>query len=195
MKGLRTTAKIFLVFTIVFAAAYQFLVLPQVKATSVALGELEDLRMQQSAGLSAKQRTELLQEAQVTREEALRLMPATDEQYDLSVQVEALAQESGVSITTLALHAAAPTTLNPTTPPAEGEGPTAATSPAQPASGVLKVLVSVSVTGSYTNVQTFVSELPSIGRFLQIDQLVLNVKDGQVAAQVVANAFYMPLKK
>ncbi len=187
-QALTLTSKILLAFSLPLALAYFFLVIPQIKATSQALADVDSLR--QSGGItggSQKQRTDYLTQLSEVRTNALTLIPTTDNQYDLSVQVEALAKEKKLTISGLTVSAVVPTNLQSTTPV---EGTTTA------GAGLLKVTVTVSVTGTYANIQSFVASLPALDRFIQIDQITITSgTDGLTNAQLTAFAYYLPAVK
>jgi hypothetical protein len=99
MKTMSLTAKIILAFTLPLAVVYYFLVIPQISATSQALADIEVLRGGSSLATTAKQKETFKANITALRAEAKQLLPATDQQYDLSVQVENLAKANSLTIT------------------------------------------------------------------------------------------------
>jgi Tfp pilus assembly protein PilO len=200
MKNMSLTSKVLLSFTIPLVLAYVFLVLPQIRATAQGLADVDALRDAVSpASTSSKQKDDVKAKINSVRTEASKLLPATDEQYDLSVQVENLAKDNKLTITALSLNAAQPTNLPKTTPTSDvptSEGPSTTTVADVPASAALKVTVIVGVQGTYTDVQHFIAELPALDRFVQIDQFVLSTGgNGAISAQITAFAYYLPAVK
>jgi Tfp pilus assembly protein PilO len=190
MKELGASTKLFLVFIVTFAVTYYFLALPQVRAAGQVLGKLEQMRNQHLVAFTpSAQQAQLKERAEVVKSQALSLLPKTDEQYDLSVQVEWLAKEVTVTLSSLSVNASNSGILQPTSP-AKGE---AVAVPAAEGSAQ-KVQIGIGVGGSYENVQRFVRGLTTLGRYVQVEQLVVNVNEGQLAAQISAAAFYLPSK-
>lgn len=195
MKDLTLSSKILLAFTIPLGLIYYFLVIPQVRATSQALSDVDSLRQSTSAEASAKQREEFKQKLAEMQTDAAKLMPATDEQYDLSVQVEALAKSKNLTINGLNVNAAQPTGLPKTTtsdvPTSQADQTIRAADVAS--TSALKVTVTVSVTGGYNDIEHFVAGLPALDRFVQIDQISVSIASAtQLTAQVTAFAYYLP---
>lgn len=194
MKPMSLGGKLILAFVLPLGLAYYLLVLPQVRATASLLGELDARQDRNQQIKSGKQKEAYQQQAADLRTKTLALLPATDEQYDLSVQVEALAKAHDLAIGSLTINAAVPTDLQKTTTPTDtGDGSSA---PAQSlTSSLLKVTVTTAVTGSYENVQEFIGGITALGRFMQIDQAIVSVTaDKTVNLQVTAFAYYLPKK-
>lgn len=188
MKALSLTNKILLAFALSLAVAYYFLVLPQVRATAQALGELDMLRDTVTVSGTAKQRETFRAEAQALQEQVTALLPASDEQYDLAVQVEDLAKATNLSVTGLTVNAVQGTG-QPKTAPSKEETAAGAT----PTSGPLKVTTTVTVSGTYADIIRFTEGLTNLERFMQIDQVAFTqAVDEPLSAQVTAFAYYQP---
>ena len=172
--------------TAIFLVLYWFLILPQFKELAVAQHDLEQTipsstALKNQSTSADKRRADIAE----LKTKAQLLLPATDKQYDLSIQLEAAAKSSGVTLTGLALN------------PAELQIPK--TSEAQEAdaaasAGPKKLTLSLSATGSYAAIQQWVNSLTSLDRFIQLDQITLNAdKTGTaLTAQVTGFAYYLP---
>jgi Tfp pilus assembly protein PilO len=200
-RALSTTNKGLLAFTLPFAVVLWALVVPEVHRTAVLTSTVDALRQTTTSQGSAKQKETYKAKVTETRTKANLLLPSTDEQYDLSVQVEALARSSGVTLTGLAVSAAAATSTLPKTTPAKDDvvtsSPTPAPKEAAPAAVVpLKVTVNLAITGSYAQVQEVVKGLTRLDRLTQIDQLsVTSGTGGSVSASITAISYYLPATK
>lgn len=189
MKRLSLTAGVLLAFTVPLVLTSQFLVLPQVQATSEALAQVDALQNSNGQLSPSKQKTAYQQQLEATKKQALTLLPSEDEPYALSVQVEALAKGIGVTLTALTVSSGAGNTL-PKTTPADGAAAAPAASTAQ------KVTISTSVSGSYKLIQDFIAGLTALDRYIQIDQATLAlVATDQLTATIVAYAYYLPAAK
>jgi Tfp pilus assembly protein PilO len=191
MKPLSLPLKILVAFILPFAAGYYYLVLPQIKAVGEGLSAVDSLQQSGVATLSVKQRDAFKAQIDTVRARTQKLLPATDEQYDLSVQVESLAKSKGMTLTALTISSAVPTTLPKTTPAKDAD---TAAAPVVSTSSLLKVTVAVGVSGSYEAVQSFIAGLTMLDRFMQVDQATFTVTpaSGQIGAQVTAFGYYLP---
>jgi hypothetical protein len=186
-------------FGAVFLIGLWLLVIPQFKEMGVTFGALD--KMQQPTTVTkTKSATRSAQEQQILdlKTQAQTLLPSSDQQYDLSVQIEALSRSVGVSLTGLSLNASQ--SALPTTAPAQDDSistkatptPTAAAATPKPASAGKKVTATITVTGSYANIERFIIGLTSLGRYISIDQTsVTNAANGAVTAQVTAFGYYL----
>lgn len=200
MKNLSLASKVLLAFTIPLGLVYYFLVIPQIRATAQGLVDVDALRQTSTSASSTKQRDDFKQKVAAVQTQANLLLPPTDQQYDLSVQVESLAKSKNLTISGLSVNAAQPTNLQKTTPAANdttSEGPSTITAADAPLStAAVKVTVSVGVTGTYANIEQFIAGLPALDRFVQIDQVTItNQAAGQLGAQLTAFAYYLPASK
>ncbi|MEZ0286979.1 MAG: type 4a pilus biogenesis protein PilO [Candidatus Paceibacterota bacterium] len=199
MRSMTLSSKMLLCFVLPLAVGYHFLALPQMKKTAEARASVKELRQSTAAVSSAKQREEYRAKAVQVQEKALGLMPVSDDQYDLSVQVEALAKANNLTIGGLTINAAAATVLPKTTPPKD-DVPTTTTAAATPvataapsSSGPLKVQVTASVVGGYADTKKFVTGLTTLERFVQVDQVSITAAaDGRLTTSIVASAYYLP---
>jgi Tfp pilus assembly protein PilO len=114
------------------------------------------------------------------------LLPAENQLYDLSVQIEALAKSKPVTLTGLNLN------------PAQSDIPQTSSTDAKQQSiplpaNLLKATVTVTATGSYAALQDFIVGLTRLKRYLQIQDLTLNTGGSdQVSVQITAVTFYLP---
>lgn len=173
-------------------------VMPQIRKASGEEARIRSLTAQKS-GLErdAAKRRAAEERVREVQDLAVNLLPAEDKQFDLAVQVEATAKTSGVILTSLA--------LNPNDTGQKTSATTAKEAAAQKELGALKrVSLSLTVSGSYENIQAFAKNLVRLERFVQIDQLNLSAASvststpgtaptgGQLSAQITAFAYYLP---
>lgn len=195
MTPLNRTNKVLLAFSLPFSALYLFLVIPQVSALTTSLRTLDADRDAIGTGKGTQQAV-LKQKLADLTSTANALLPASDSQADISVQVEALAKNVGVAITGFNTSVAV-STLPKTTAPASdvpGTASAAATpAPAAAPAGPNKVSIIVAVNGTYQNVENFIAGLTTLDRFIQIDQVSLTATAaGTLTAQITAYAYYQP---
>lgn len=184
--------------TVLFGVGSWFLVQPQ-------LTELSSLRTQQEVlqdepivtALSIRKNIQA-NNLEKTQELVNVLLPNEDNQYDLSVQIEGLADQLSLPLTGLVMNAEAKSGIPKSTAKQAGAIPTIAAK---------KVTLNIGVTGEYTRVQQFINSLPTLNRFIQIGEVVLTSgsadttkKDdttetapgSAVNAQITAFAYYIP---
>ena len=177
-------------FCLVVTGGFWVLVLPRMKEVT---GERQQLDRQVSqvgsSAQSAKAPASLLAQKQETERLAMVLLPTVDNQYDLSIQIEALAKGLGLSLTSLAITPADSGTASGGTPTTTAAG----TSAAQKSDPLKKLAVTVTVPGTYTDIQRFVTALGTIDRFLAVNQVTVTPTGtgNQVVGQITASAYYM----
>ena len=110
------------------------------------------------------------------------LLPSSAAQYDLSVQVEALSKNIGVTVVSVGFAAT--------------DGATAAVAPVP---GVSALGLSMGVTGTYAQIQQLVEGLSSLDRFLQVTGVTISGASGAtpgaaniLTAQITGAAYYLP---
>jgi len=167
-----------------FLGVYWFLVLPQV-------AEWGSAQKRADAALAAKaaiKKADSTADVAALRRQVDTLVPLGDRQYDLSVQMTALAAAAGVNLTSLVF-----------TPSIAATGTPTAASAAAPAGSPFPVLkVSLSATGSYDALQGFVTGLTKLDRFVTVNQASIGVgsaqagQAGTMSVQIDANAYYLP---
>lgn len=123
---------------------------------------------------------------------ALGLLPATNLQYDLVVQIEGLGRALSLPLTSLSVTGA--TAIAAAGAPKSTES-TATTE------GPSSIALTVGATGTYAQAVSLVQALPTISRSLLINQVVISnaaaTKDassttGLVSVSISANAYYQP---
>ena len=132
------------------------------------------------------------------RPKVLELLPASDLQYDLVVQVEGLARSLAIPLTSLSVTGATMPAAG--APTATTSAPSTATSKVASVAPPASVALSVGVTGTYAQIRQFVQALPTISRSLAITQVSVNpvvasqkdaqASSGLVSATLTASAFY-----
>lgn len=191
MKFRLTTFTLFAtVVTLVFLVLYWVLILPQFRELAGTEKELEQFAtgttsLSQGSTAAQQKRKQTIADLQA---QTNLLLPVTDQQYDLSVQIEAAARNAGVSITSLTVNTVE---LDiPKTSAADGS------STAAPAATAFKKLTfSMSAAGSYGTVKQWIQNLTSMDRFVQLDQVSVTSTvptDDQVSGQVTGFAYYLP---
>ena len=152
----------------IFLVGFWFLLLPLLHQWGETQANLD---MAQKSPLSSvvKTSSKALEDQQALQQQVSILLPKSDAQYDLSVQVEALSKSLGVSLTSLSL------------------------TKDEPKSGQKKVVITLGASGSYLAVQQFIQALTSLDRFVQVDQFsITNGTVGNVVLQLSAFAYYQP---
>jgi hypothetical protein len=182
-----------------FLVVFWSLVLPEARSWAVSRQKIDALTKVASVEGTPQPHIEPSSSDQARSQTVLALLPATDRQFDLAVEIEALASSSNVSLTALSVT---PQVIvgTPTTTAAA----TAATAAAPSEAGVYKLALSIQVGGSYEDVQTFTKNLTRLDRFITISQVnmsapantsgvVGSVASGKVvAAQLTGQAYFMP---
>jgi Tfp pilus assembly protein PilO len=181
MKPLSSFAAVLSTFVLVLAGGAWFFVLPGFTAyekdrfTIAHFGE-------DSAGNTVDNTARQALIDSVTAQ-ASELLPPENNEYDLSVQIEALCKANGVTITALSV-----------TPQAS----------APDATGLPSVTVSLGIQGQYAAVQNTVTGLTTLSRLVNINQVVVNnetagknvtLPAGTISAQVGASAYYLAAVK
>lgn len=190
--------------SLVFTAGSWFGVIPQLKEWGRAQAQHDQLLAQPLAKVSNTHKDTVTAEA--TKQIVEALLPANDNQYDLSVQIEALSKQVGLTLSNLVVTS---------TPPPAVAPKTTATKVADPTTGVLRtVSVNVSGKGTYLQVQSFLKQLTALDRFIQLNQVSLAsaassdtskttdtasttsvTSSDQVILQVSGVAYYLPSTK
>lgn len=174
----------------IFLILYWVFVIPEFRDLAGQQQQLEQLLGSTSA--ITKQSSSSAQDARKRalaelKTEAEGLLPLTDQQYDLSVQLEAAAKGAGLAISALTVNA--PDLGIPLT--------TAGAAAAANTSNVPRVGFTMGVSGTYSQVRHWVTNLVSFDRFVQLDQVAVTSKatnddPDQVIAQVTGFAYYLP---
>lgn len=173
-------AMVLLAAAICFGLASYVLVTPHL----IQLGKQQvDTTTADGAQAVPKTRTDILKS---DAEQASLLLPSSDNQYDLSVQIEGLATVSGATISSLAIT------------------PDAAKSVKALGVTANRFVVTVGIAGSYQQVQRFVDGLTTLERFVGIDQVYVSAASAteaqkpsvtsnqSVTSQITAYAYYQP---
>ncbi|MCC2631993.1 MAG: hypothetical protein K0S20_692 [Patescibacteria group bacterium] len=186
---------------LLFAGLFYVFILPQVST----LGKLQAERDAASTSSSYSAQSISRQKAdyeklKTAKETVAYLLPSGDNQYDLSVQVDALSKQVGVGLASFSVSLdTKPATAQTTS------GAVASTAAAT--SSLKKVTMNIGVTGSYDQVKSFVKGLSTLERFIQIDQVLFSLaakptgtldqasltSGDQVSGQITAVAFYLPV--
>lgn len=174
----------------VFLILYWVFVIPEFRDLAGQQQQLEQLLG--STNTITKQSSTSAQEARKKTLAELTtqvqsLLPLTDAQYDLSVQLEAAAKSTGLAITALTVNA--PDLGIPLT--------TAGAAAAANTTNVPRVTFTMGVSGNYGQVRHWITNLVSFDRFVQLDQVAVTSKatndnPDQVIAQVTGFAYYLP---
>lgn len=173
MKNLSPFAVTIVAATLTFLMGFWLLAMPSVKEFGQSQADLEATREAIAPVVKQKEAADKLAESQALSE---ALLPREGDQYDLSVQIEALSKQLNVPLEA----------MNVTQPDAAAKSGAAA--------GPQKLAINVSVKAPYDKVQEFVSGLLSMSRFVQIDQVALASdpeNDQSLNAQITAYAFYL----
>lgn len=106
------------------------------------------------------------------------LLPSSDQQYDLAVQIEALTRSLGLPLSSLSMSSAGT---------------------ALAGSGASTVTVTLTTKGQYATLRQLIVGITRLERFTQITQTTFTVgtadASGVVNLQIVAQAYYIPVTK
>lgn len=185
MKKIPTFAAAFAVLAITFSLGVWFFVLPVLRTIHDTLGEM-DAKNQVKAAPRAQQKQNALDLEQ--RELVMKLVPAEDEQYDIRIQIEALARTAGVTLSIVDVGSGSTVPAGPPTSQAQAE--------AQGSTPSLKTIpLNITATGSYMAAQQFVVGLTRLERFIQVDEVNMTSSSNagdKVSAQIKATTYYLP---
>lgn len=164
----------------------------QIYDVEVLRAELGGIRVNTSSETFIAQVSSLKQQAEV-------LLPAKARAEDLYLQVEALAQGSGVTIQALSV-ATVPADVDELpaveeAPASTGEVSADGTKVVKQAAPIAlqKLSLSVAATGSYGQLQVFTQGITSLERIVEIDQLSLsNNEEGGLQLAITAGALLIP---
>lgn len=182
------------VFALLFALGFFLLLGPQIKPIGERLARLS-LYNADPASLTTqkKKQEEVLAKQEEQARRVAALLPAENQLYDLSVQIDALAKSILVSLNGLTLNAAVADTKKTTSTQAVGEsGPVLL-----PANGQ-KSTVNITVSGSYQQVQDFVKELTQLNRYIDIQDLAITAaadSEGETIGLITAVTYNIPYAK
>ena len=162
---------------LVFLAGYWLLILPELHQIGDAARNVK--KVESVVAVSTPQA-----KVPETPDQAVNdLLPATDNQYDLAVQIDALSKSLAVPLTSLSLNA------------------DSATGAPSGVANTRRVVVTISLMADYTHVQAFIDGLTSLGRYMQVNQVSLSSTtgsggstslSGNLATQITAYAFFLP---
>ena len=171
----------FMIGSLIFLGGYWFLLMPQVRLLA-ALQESLDA----SNGSTTSSTQKKTEETRINtlKAKANQLLPVNDNEFDLSVQVEALAKKTGLSLTSFKLADNSASTIPQTS--------TAGAAVTGLSADVKKITINVSVAGSYKAIQQFVTGFTSLERIIQIDQVTITSDTSKnLTAQIVGFAYYL----
>lgn len=192
---------------LVFIVGYWFFALPLFRSLGASLNELaiDNVPVASTKTGAAAERAKQISELKDSVE---KLIPSEDKQYDLAVQVENVAKNSGVGLTAFSLNpivADVPKATVAATEDDEGNKASAPAATAAPAPTTRQVSIALTIAGTYGNIQNFINQLTSIDRFIQITQInvassqsssagTTGALTDQVTATIAAQAYYLPQK-
>lgn len=171
--------------TLIFLGGFWYAIMPQLKNLGELYSEQEVLQEDPIVTALSIRRKVTENNLTETKKQAELLLPAEDNQYDLSVQIEGLAKRLGLPLTGLILTQTEST---------QGQAQTTGGPPPVASIAADKITITIGVSGEYATVQQFVSSLPTLERFIQIDQVTLSKagEDAATSAQITAFAYYLP---
>ena len=188
MRHLRPFSLVILTFALVFTVGFFGLVYPRLTTFGQTLAALDAAtKAAENVRPTPKpvvNKTAL--EAEAAQVDAL--LPDKNELYDLSIQVEALAKSVPITINTITLTPVTTTKGTATTSTQAQAGNAALTPP----NGAQKLSISLGVTGSYVQIEKFVSGLTVLGRYVEVSNVAYTKgsADTNMTAQISAAAFY-----
>lgn len=153
------------VFSLTVGTGVYFLVLPQITQLSDLHNQTVSLNQQSNANNIEPISPSL----QAQENNLLQLLPTDASQYDLTIQIEALSAQQNIQLTALNVGTTAGTIP---TSSSSGSAPVAS-SGAGAALAVQSIPFSMNITTTYQNVQQYIQGLLSLGRFIQVQQVLL----------------------
>jgi len=165
------------IFSILVGLGMIFLVNPQLRIIANAQQEIVHLASQ-PVDTRVPKAPEATEATKQEYQQVMDLLPLTDSQYDLAVQIEALTRSAGLPLQSLSMNAA------------QANDPNAVT-----VNGLQVLSASLTTKGSYPVIEKLVAGLTTLERFTQINQVSLTngPQDGdQVSALITVQAYYLP---
>ncbi len=180
------TIAVVAIFSLLFAVGFFLLLAPQIKPIGERLARLSLYNADPaSLGLQKKKQDNVQTQQEEQTKQVVALLPAENQLYDLSVQIDALAKSIPVALNGLTLNAAVGDTKKTSSTQAATE-----TGPAiLPAQGQ-KSTVNITVSGSYQQVQDFVRQLTQLNRYIDIQDLSITAAEGGVTTGLITAATY-----
>jgi Tfp pilus assembly protein PilO len=151
------------IFSLTVGTGIYFLVLPQIKELSDLHTQTVSLNQQSNANNISSISPAL----QAQENNLLQLLPTDSNQYDLTIQIEALSAQQNIQLTALSVGTTAGTV------PASSGAASTGSGGAGTALAVSNIPFSMNFTTNYQNVQQYIQGLLSLGRFLHVQQVLL----------------------
>jgi len=199
MVKISPTVLVIVTFCSIFLVGFWVLLLPQLEELNrsqaiLAQYQKEGVSKVTRVNLQQKDNQEKIKQVQ---EIASTLLPPSDNQYDLSVQLEGLSKNLGIPWQGLSLTGVDNTVSANSTPTTSlSKGSAAGVGPLDSktaAASLKKVTIALNVTVNYNDLQRLLVGLVSINRMIQIDQLTVNSGGSdQLSVQISAFAYYLP---
>lgn len=197
MKKISAVALVVFSFALVFTAGFFGLLYPRFQEfgrLDTTLAAYTDSVTPSKAG-DSKQLAVKKAELANSAEKVNRLLPNESSLYDLSIQLEALVKAEGVTLSNVTL-----------TPSASDSGQAVTTSEQATGADVSikapksteKALISMTMSGTYGQLQSFIDGMTSLDRYIEITELTFTkaaVTDTVLALQITANTYYMSKAK
>lgn len=159
-----------LVFVVLFLLGYWILLVPKLDALAHQTAILE--AQKQVSTDSSSSSTKMSAQAQANANTILlatELIPSESRIYDLTVQLEAMARNSGTTLTNLNVSSAATsTTSQKTTSSTATQAATAADPILSATTGLTQVTINLSASGSYTALKGLVDSVTKLKRYIVI---------------------------
>ncbi len=194
MKRISSITLVFITFCLTITAGYWYALAPRVQTISKNFATIELLDEQSkdvASSLLSRGKQQLLVDKVVSEREAIvgPLLPQEDNIYDLSIQIESWAKNSGVALSSINIQNPVGAGGLPPTTSAQSKSASTIQVPA----GIRQVPILLSVTGSYTSIKQFTAGLSQLSRAIQVLEVTFTGSGSSQTAQLTATAFtYAP---
>ncbi len=166
MKKIAPAVVVIFVFCVVFAGGFFGLVYPSIKPIGRKLSKLAAYSQQSTKAVAPSSRSAELeaqrQQLELEKDKISKLLPDESNVYDLSIQIEALAKSTGVTMTSVSLLPAAETTV------AKTKSTTAIATVQAPPAGTATSTIAVSLSGSYDALRSFLDGITQLERYIEV---------------------------
>jgi Tfp pilus assembly protein PilO len=187
VKKIAPAVIVVFIFCLIFAAGFFGLVYPSLQPIGRKLTKLATYNQQQlSVGASSSRAAEVVTQRELLEKEQSKiskLLPNQTNLYDLSIQIEALTKNTGVTLTAISLVPAADTSVPATKSSAATAG--VLTAP----SGTAKSTLGLTLAGSYTSLRSFLDGLTQLERYIEVQDVSFTSGTSGITMTVNAVAY------
>lgn len=187
MKKIAPAVVVIFVFCVVFAGGFFGLVYPSIKPIGKKLAKLSAYSQQSAKATVPSSRTAEIeaqrQLLELEKGKISKLLPDESNVYDLSIQIEALAKSTGVTITSVSLLPAAETSV------AKTKSTTATATVQAPPPGTATSSISVGLAGNYDALRSFLDGITQLERYIEVVDVSFSTGTSGVSMVLSAVAY------